>query len=89
MPKLHDYDCLNCEAEFEYMSMQPDESVQCPHCGSLSTHIKPSGGHVFSTIVATSNSSKKFKAGYQHEYVNKPAEKISVSVPRKPKGVSA
>jgi putative FmdB family regulatory protein len=88
MPKLDDYQCLNCNSSFEFMSMQADEKVECPHCGSPAAEKRVTGGHVFDTIVATSLTSKKHKAGYVHNYANKPAEKISVSVPRN-KGASS
>ncbi len=88
MPKMDDFGCLNCGSPFEFMSMGADDKPECPHCGSTGVEKYMSGGHIFDTIVATSLTSKKYKAGYQHNYVNKPAEKISVSVPRK-KGASA
>lgn len=56
-----------------------DEAVTCA-CGS--TDCEPLlGGRSFHTIIPMYPGSKRLKAGYVHNYVNRPAEKVSVSVP--------
>ena len=82
MPKLNDYSCNGCEELFEYLVYNSEDIPSCPKCKSKDLQIGP-GGILFKKIVPTYTGSAKLKAGYQHKYVNRPAEKTSVSVPAK------
>lgn len=85
MAMLRDYTCRGCGAQFEYTSMGADDPAVCPSCGSseVTPHV---GGNLFHTIVPSYNGSQKQKAGFVHKFANRPAEKVSVSVPRKGDG---
>jgi DNA-directed RNA polymerase subunit RPC12/RpoP len=72
MRKLWDFDC-ECGARFED-TVEDDEQVACPTCGSLATE-RVSGGRSFKTIVPTYPGALKNKAGYVHSHGDKPAEK--------------
>ena len=81
--KLHDYECVSCghvQEEITHAgSAAADEShaaedVRCQKCGDKMAPLVPAT-HSFSTIVATTNTSKRHKAGYVHQYVNRPATK--------------
>lgn len=82
MPKIHDYACP-CGNKFEFMTMAAGETVHCPICDSDAVDVVLSGGTVFGTIVPDYPGAKKIKAGYVHTHADRPAEKSSVSVPRK------
>jgi hypothetical protein len=75
---MFDYRCNNIGCE----KTAVDEEQVCPSCGSPGAVRCLTGGVTFTTIKATTNTSKRYKAGYVHKYQNRPAEKISVSVPR-------
>ena len=80
MKKMYDYVC-ECGNKFEAL-VEENEIPICPEChlgGPVSR--RTSGGHIFTVIKATTNTSKKYKAGYQHSHTNRPKEKISVQVP--------
>ena len=81
MPKLQDYACRACEHIFEFFHVGR-EIAACPQCGSTACDLRL-GGHAFTTIVPTYPGAKRRKAGYVHEHVNRPAEKVSVSVPNR------
>jgi putative FmdB family regulatory protein len=81
MPKLKGYFCRECGVEYEFLHHPADEPAKCPRCSSTDARVQLKV-HVFRTIQATSLTSKQFKAGYVHRYVNRPAEKVAVSVPR-------
>lgn len=78
MRKLWDYDC-ECGERFE-ATVDDDEQVTCPSCGSHAVE-RQSGGRLFKTIVPTYPGALKHKAGYVHSHADRPAEKGSVSVP--------
>ena len=82
MPKLQDHECHVCSARFEFIHQPADEVAVCPACGATDTELCLSGGHVFTTIVPSHPATQQSKAGYVHKFQNRPAEKISVSVPR-------
>lgn len=82
MPKLDDFVCSTCNEQFEFLKMSKEELIVCPKCESNEVVISP-GGHLFTKIVPTTKTSKRHKAGYVHEFTNRPAEKISISVPKK------
>lgn len=81
MAKLQEYICGDCGAGFEYLHMAPTDRAVCPACNSSSLELCL-GGHTFSTIVPVYPGAHRRKAGYVHKYVNRPAEKTYVSVPR-------
>lgn len=80
MPKLQGYACRTCGEAFDYTHMNAEDLASCI-CGSTELDLQL-GGKSFSTIIPTYPGAKRRKAGYQHLYVNRPAEKVSVSVPR-------
>lgn len=77
---MRDFQCRVCAHQFEAL-VRDDELVACPECHESPADRRPSGGHLFTVIKATSLTSKKYKAGYQHSHTNRPKEKISVQVP--------
>lgn len=82
MPKLRDYACA-CGTRFEYLHMAADNVATCPDCARVAEdRDEVLGGRLFTTIVPMSRSSLKNKAGYVHTHGDRPAEKISVAVPR-------
>jgi hypothetical protein len=81
--KLQDYSCNGCDAVSELL-LTANETPTCPECQSTDMTVVL-GGRTFSTIVPMYPGSKRWKAGYMHNFKNRPAEKISVSVPSKPK----
>lgn len=80
MKKMYDYQCPCCAHLFEALA-EADEEVPCPDCSESPAERRLTGGRSFSTIQATTPTSKRFKAGYVHTHGNRPKEKISVSVP--------
>ena len=64
--------------------LDKEETPVCPACGSKDITVSL-GGNLFKVIVPMHYTSKHSKAGYQHMYVNRPAEKISVPVGSKPR----
>ena len=84
MLKMFDYGCPACGHQFETL-VREDAEVTCPECQESPATRRPTGGHLFTTIKATTLTSKKYKAGYQHSHTNRPKEKISSQVPAAPK----
>lgn len=82
MRKIYDYYCEPCDSTFEGLA-EEDAKLPCPECANLSER-RVTGGHLFHVIQATSNTSKRYKAGYVHNYQKRPAEKIYSAVPRSP-----
>jgi putative FmdB family regulatory protein len=84
MLKVFDYLCEACGHQFEALR-QDGDAVECPSCGESPATKRLSGGHLFTVIKATTLTSKKYKAGYQHSHnSNRPKEKISTQVPAGP-----
>lgn len=81
MPKLQAYKCRGCGQSYEFTHHPSDEPNICPHCGSPDADLEL-GGRSFSTIVPDYPGAHRRKAGYVHKYVNRPADRPSVSVPR-------
>lgn len=81
MPKVSDYYCEDCQQTYEFMHHPVDEPAVCPACGSKAATAVP-GGRLLGVIVPTYPGCKRVKAGYVHTHGDRPAEKISVSVPR-------
>lgn len=84
MIKCFDFLCPACEHVFEEF-VREDSVVECPECHASPATKRLSGGHLFTVIKATTLTSKKYKAGYQHSHVDRPKEKISSQVPAGPK----
>jgi len=84
MLKMFDYGCAACGHNFEAL-VRDDADVECPECHESPATRRATGGHIFTVIKATTTTSKKYKAGYQHSHTNRPKEKISVQVPAAPK----
>jgi putative FmdB family regulatory protein len=81
---MFDYSCEACGHQFEAL-VEGENEVECPECEESPATRRLSGGHQFVVIKATTLTSKKYKAGYQHSHTNRPKEKISVQVPAAPK----
>lgn len=79
MYKLHNFQCNTCGKLFEDL-VQGVAKAECP-CGSSDTRLMPAAMKTFSVIQATTPTAKRYKAGYVHRY-HRPAEKISVQVPK-------
>jgi len=63
--------------------MNAEDLAMCPSCENPVTSADEKlGGKSCTTIVVMSRTSLKNKAGYVHTHGDRPAEKISVSVPR-------
>ncbi len=82
MPKMRDYRCKTCGHSFEFLHQPSDEVPYCLICSSEELELVPCGGHVFTVTVVGVKATRASRAGYQHLYQNRPAEKISVSIPR-------
>lgn len=84
MLKLFDFLCNACEVRFEGLIASSEECPSCERCGSSEAvdRLMP-GTHTFTTIVATTKTSKQYKAGFQHSHGKKPKTpgKIQVQVP--------
>ena len=81
VPKLREYVC-SCGARFEYLHMGEADVATCD-CGKvMSVDDERLGGVPLGTIVPMHHTSLKSKAGYVHTHGDRPAEKVSVSVPR-------
>ena len=80
MPMLNGYQCCVCASSFEFLRMTDAEALACPNCGSTDNELQL-GGRTFPRIVPMYPGAKRRKAGYVHQYVNRPAEGFSVSVP--------
>lgn len=85
MLKYFDFICEPCGHQFDAL-VRDDTEVECPECHESPATKRLSGGHLFTVIKATTLTSKKYKAGYQHSHLNRPKEKISSQVPAGPKG---
>lgn len=83
---MYDFECPACGHRFEDIAKLEDR-VRCPSCAeSISVsdnHLMPAT-KTFTTIVATTRTSKKYKAGYVHSHGDKPATKIQVGASGKP-----
>jgi putative FmdB family regulatory protein len=84
MLKMFDFICDPCGHQFDAL-VEGDNSVECPKCHESPATKRLSGGHQFVVIKATTLTSKKYKAGYQHSHTDRPKEKISSQVPAGPK----
>lgn len=80
---VRDYRCTKCNEEInDMLVLHSDPPPSCPLCGEETVHCL-GAPHRFSTIVPTYPGSKMHKAGYVHQFANRPAEKVSVQVPKK------
>lgn len=84
MIKCFDFICPACENVFEEF-VREGATVECPECHASPAEKRLSGGHLFTTIKATTLTSKKYKAGYQHSHIDRPKTKIMSQVPAGPK----
>lgn len=80
---MQDYRCRECGHRFEYLHQTTEDIEVCPQCGSNEADLQL-GGHQLTTIIPSYPGCKKVKAGYVHTHGDRPAEKISVTVPRMP-----
>lgn len=71
MLKMRDFECGACHATFEALCAD-GESVLCPTCGEQDCARVASNFRTFGTIVPTTPSSKKLKAGYTHTHGDRP-----------------
>ena len=79
---MYDMHCPNCHARFEDIAKLEDK-VECPACHAS---FPCEGNHYmgiakpFSTIVPTTATSKKYKAGYVHSHGNRPKTEGKIQV---------
>jgi putative FmdB family regulatory protein len=83
MLKMFEFHCNTCNTDFESLEETRDVKPECPTCHVSDTHAILSAGVQLTTIQVTHKNSKRLKAGHVHKFVNRPAEKISVTVPAK------
>ena len=85
---MRDYECQACKTTFEALRRNSD--IAMPKCNACDTnlHVRKIVSHVtvFNVIVPTGVGTKKLKAGYEHSYRDRPAEKIMVGYGPKYKG---
>lgn len=72
---LFDYSC-ECGNTEEHLT-DGTENIRCTLCGMLMERVL-GAPHIFTTIVPTTRTSKRLKAGYVHKFANKPATKTQV-----------
>ena len=83
MKLAFDYKCKQCEKEFYLIvDKEKKDSQICPACGGELERLV-TGFHMDKETIPIYPGSHARMAGYCHQYVNRPAEKISVSVPKK------
>lgn len=81
---LYDFACNRCQTSFEAIRPASAAPPPCEACGAEDVVRFMPAPKSFNTIVATTPTSRRYKAGYAHLY-NRPKEKISVAVPASPK----
>ena len=86
MPKLVDYHCRACGMTFEFLHHPVDEPASCVGCSSADIEPLAVAAKTLTVIVPTYRNCKRQKAGYCHTHEDRPAEKVSVSVPQAYKG---
>jgi transposase len=77
---IYDLTCPNCEhkeADALYSIAEVEAGIKCPKCDTVMVRDN-AAPNIFTTIVPTTKTSKPLKAGHQHKYVNRPAEKTQV-----------
>jgi len=77
--KSFDYVCPHCSAQKigEIVDDEEECEVLCDACNNPMERKHPAP-RTFSTIVPTYTGSAKYKAGYVHKHVNRPAEKTQM-----------
>lgn len=81
MPKLNDYTCNKCGTRFEYMCENAEDAPTCPSCDAHEVEVCIGASKLLTHIIPTYPGCKRMKAGYVHSHGDRPAEKVSVSVP--------
>jgi hypothetical protein len=71
MLKMRDFFCNDCQSDFEAL-VRDGSTVTHADCGSSNVETRMSGGKTFTTIVATTKTSKQYKAGYIHSHGKRP-----------------
>ena len=79
--RLNEYLCRQCTTRFEYLHKNMEDTQKCPQCDSNDVELQL-GGHTLTAIIPSYPGCKRQKAGYVHSHGDRPAEKMSVSVPR-------
>ena len=81
--KIYDFSCADSECGSTQEELlhgdDKERDITCNACGGPVTKNCPAPV-TFTTIVPTTRTSKKHKAGYAHKYVNRPATKTQVGV---------
>lgn len=76
---IYDFTCTGCDRKTEetHSIAKAEAGIKCSECSApLERHV--GAPHTFTAIVPTYPGSKKFKAGYVHQHVDRPAEKTQV-----------
>ena len=72
---IDDYECPACGKESLDLLVDSGEVPTCEDCSTPLQKVFV-GRHLFNTIIPDYPGAKRRKAGYVHQYVNRPAEKI-------------
>ena len=72
---LDDYECPGCGRKEPDLLVSRDETPSCSECETVLTKTMTQR-HIFTTIIPDYPGAKRRKAGYVHQYVNRPATKI-------------
>lgn len=75
--KVYDYECDCGEKRMNYLANTEYDNVRCSVCNLLMKRLHPAG-HQLTTITPTYPGSKAHKAGYVHQFKNRPAEKTQI-----------
>lgn len=84
--KVFDYHCPVCDRTYkdQLVTAKEEDNVFCGECSTKELNVpleKLIGApRQFTTITPTYPGSKRHKAGYQHQFVNRPATKTQVGV---------
>lgn len=76
----YDFECPACEHQVldDICSIATAEAgVACPKCSVFMTRLM-NAPRMFTTIIPMYPGSKRFKAGYIHQFANRPAEKTQI-----------
>lgn len=74
---VYDFTCPKCKHVETNVIAKLDEEIKCPKCEAVMTHDHPAP-HTLTTIIPTYPGSKRYKAGYVHQFGNRPATKTQV-----------
>lgn len=76
---IYDFTCPDCGHTVEQINTiaEAEAGVKCPECDAVMERAV-GAPHTFTTIIPMYPGSKQHKAGYVHQFGNRPAEKTQV-----------